>query len=185
MVFWIRGHFVVDGVASFPAALGPAPVEVKTWSVVSAMGDVRLDRTRLTVPVLNTIDSAAWDTRRAKMPSGLRWYSTPVPRDAEQSSGFLWTHDIGNRLTSWSTAQVSVDELRFGLPWWLVAVATAALPAARGVIYLRRRRLPKLGRCAACGYDLRATPNRCPECGKPVVSKAGTPSEGLSETEGV
>lgn len=56
---------------------------------------------------------------------------------------------------------------------YVVAVSVPALPAGTFMLALpiaywaraaaRRRRDQR--RCAACGYDLRATPDRCPECG--------------------
>ena len=54
------------------------------------------------------------------------------------------------------------------VPQWLVALIFASLPAAR--LYRRPRAKRPPGVCRACGYDLRATPGRCPECGTPAVS---------------
>jgi len=50
----------------------------------------------------------------------------------------------------------------FGVPIWLAALLPAlACFASRR--FARRR--PEPGLCPTCGYDLRATPERCPECG--------------------
>jgi len=60
--------------------------------------------------------------------------------------------------------------LRETQPWGvLVAVVAMLAPIAvawhraRGEAERRRRRME--GLCECCGYDLRATPGGCPECG--------------------
>jgi hypothetical protein len=56
-----------------------------------------------------------------------------------------------------------------GIAHWLLAALLAAPPslfAYSGVASMRRKRRRARGLCPACGYDLRATPGRCPECGR-------------------
>jgi hypothetical protein len=71
-----------------------------------------------------------------------------------------------------------VDERRYfmELPYWLLIPPTLVIPA----LWLRSQRRLRWrpeGLCLHCGYDLRASKERCPECGTPIpaqtVSNAG------------
>jgi hypothetical protein len=62
------------------------------------------------------------------------------------------------------------------IPLWMLVILMLMLPLGlslraafvRFERYLRLRRAARRGKCPFCGYDLRATPQRCPECGKAV-----------------
>jgi hypothetical protein len=56
------------------------------------------------------------------------------------------------------------------LPIWLFILPCLISPACRGFTWLRSRRRLGKGSCPSCGYDLRATPSRCPECGTEAAS---------------
>ena len=69
----------------------------------------------------------------------------------------------GLTFTSWEFGPhkyrgVSVD-------LWPVVTLAALLPGLYLTRLIIRRRTTKLGHCPNCNYDLRATPDRCPECG--------------------
>lgn len=62
------------------------------------------------------------------------------------------------------------------VPCWFLAALLSAMPA----LWLNRlrnaRRAKGLGLCPACGYDLRASPDRCPECG--TIAATASPRPG-------
>ncbi|HEY7118891.1 MAG TPA: hypothetical protein VH475_20040 [Tepidisphaeraceae bacterium] len=58
-------------------------------------------------------------------------------------------------------------------PLWSISLLAGAWPGVSMYLLARRRlhsrRARRAGRCPACGYDLRATPDRCPECGRAIA----------------
>lgn len=62
------------------------------------------------------------------------------------------------------------DEYKVVMPYWALVMSTLLLPGLwtwRRIV--RGQRVPK-NHCQSCGYDLRASAERCPECGTPIPS---------------
>ena len=89
----------------------------------------------------------------------------------------LWVARIGVRAAESNCRMVLGFGLPLGtnplarsciIPYWLPALLFAALPAWW---MMRRPRRVRAGHCGNCGYDLRASKDRCPECGTPITAK--------------
>ena len=68
------------------------------------------------------------------------------------------------------------------LPYWLITLPTSVplLLIAWRHWHDRGARRIAMGRCAACGYDLRESPGRCPECGAVSVATPPLPPTALA-----
>jgi hypothetical protein len=67
---------------------------------------------------------------------------------------------------------------QFAFDYWFLTLMTLLLPVWRWRTRWRHKPMPAGGvPCAQCGYDLRATPDRCPECGTVPTPQDRNPAE--------
>ncbi len=138
---------------------------------------------------------ALWEFRRCadpveRPPALLRWHSEYLPRGTTVNvDGFSYGPHFGRfGIGRWNTDDSPVDgEAEYwdcqGIqtPVWGIAVPLLAFPS---MLYWKKssRRRMREARCRQCGYDLRATPERCPECG--AGTKVGPNTSETTSTRG-
>jgi hypothetical protein len=172
---WVRGFVVVDVVHRVEhhqraAETGDDSVRITSGRGVVAV-NVMTSREALTWPQVFMDRSGKQHVRTVPPPdrTWVTWsHATMEPERLTLLRRNVWQW-LGFNLHS-ATRRTNTGGLRteraFRVPWWLIAAVLALPPLLatrrRG---LRRQRRAK-GLCEWCGYDLRATPGRCPECGR-------------------
>jgi len=107
---------------------------------------------------------------------GIRGWES-IHRPLSDDENYDWTtapwHGFG--MTHWGHRTNRF--VMVAIPHWGLAAAFGLVPAARCFSTARARSRRRRQRCESCGYDLRASPERCPECGVVNPSRASaTPS---------
>jgi hypothetical protein len=148
-------------------------------SIISGRGGLGLDSTRLNRAL------PSYQVEQVRHDPDLNYQHRFVHRRSAHTYPFWYwdPHDgktLGFRFRSLDESIDKVEmrqrEIGIVIPYWFLFLATLALPAV--VIVQRRRRSTRTSRslCLQCGYDLRASPDRCPECGTPASNPQSAPA---------
>jgi hypothetical protein len=156
-VLWVRSYFVLDTVR-WVHAHGPM---VTGWTdVYSSAGAIGAGRMTLSFGSAMPQPVQDWFARQQSGSTG--WRRAPVRVRGQ------WAENLLPRRMSIARAHPAFGSRQefVQVPYWLVTLFTLPLPAARARRWALRRRRRAQNRCLDCGYDLRATPGPCPECGR-------------------
>ena len=177
---WIRSHHIFDHCDQVRSSYTPFPGRPSVFHatqsasvLVSGDGYFGLIQTSRDVPSTRLSNP--------QFQSGTYWFREPHPyldipiNPATEKEVHQW---LGFGYYNSASPLDILDgrtHFRVWAPYWFPTLLFTIAPAFRLVSYLRyRRRLRRRSAllCEFCGYDLRATPDRCPECGAIPVPKS-------------
>jgi hypothetical protein len=172
VALWVRSHRVLDeDAAGWTRPAGGGTSSGVVARVLNEPGQIWL---AITLEVRG--DRGWWLLRYELNRPGPFIYTFSEPRAAEPAR--LWPrfyaghhHEERSKMFDEFYYAGPVDQWAVGAPHWFVLLLAAALPLAWLLserLRRQRRRAGRAGLCPRCGYDLRASPERCPECGTPA-----------------
>jgi hypothetical protein len=170
VALWVRSYWAGDGWQAIRISRGGGLVEQTTRSLVIGRGGLGAESvtSRLTPEYAATfgvdVDALRNSSKRVKFEPA---YPEGFPEAGNTGQwaipGFSFSRIVPGPPPSSTASQL--EGVAVVLPLWFIALALATVPGLRTIAAARRRRERRRGLCQCCGYDLRATPERCPECG--------------------
>jgi hypothetical protein len=187
VALWVRSHHVADNLGWHCEFDEPERWGERDTSIVSSGGGLRYSR----YEIVDT-DAPEWLRRLPgavsfegppieEKPVGFRWRTarevaypytgnTYLSRRGNTTLGFGASRIMNESTEGLGEAErVQQSLIEVVVPYWSLALACLfplMMPILVAVLRTRRRRRREARhQCPSCGYDLRATPGRCPECG--------------------
>ncbi len=153
---WVRSEFDYDAVGSNSGY--PERHEVVAWAAAASNGRIFL------------LHSTFFGSSSGMLSGRRSYYNSTAKGSFRGNPRGSFPYD--NVHWGWYSHQKQIDARGNGVsdyhaifPLWESAALTVVLP----LVWLRSwksgRHNALRGLCQKCGYDLRATPERCPECG--------------------
>lgn len=171
IIFGVRGYWMEDGAAAGYRWYAE-PYQLHIWGVSfhSVRGNLEfsVSDTRIDLQSPLPVEEGGGPDHNRQLrqdsPGGFVWwhFTRPAPDDYGTLSiaGFYVDHSAG------SNTYRSQDLWLLCVPFWFAALVFGAAPLPIWWFTGRKRWLRRRqGLCLNCGYDLRATAGRCPECG--------------------
>jgi hypothetical protein len=167
---WVRSEFCTDSVV-FPRG---TDTQVSLWSI---RGDLSLqwvfDYPRPEELATTWHFGRPLPARGAQPPaSSFLGFQHSTSREFYifLPKGYIPPKDIsGGWAPQGSSQLVALPAETIVIPIWSLVLPNMVLPTLWVYLWRRDRKRNRAGFCAVCGYDLRGTPGRCPECGTAVV----------------
>ena len=156
-LLWVRSYVAYDLLTATKQSVGAGfgsyrghVLLIAAWNDDSTHPE--LDHISGSLP--DSVAQGVWEDIRDKAAWRMLGFSVTTEFDPVASSGLILT-----------------------MPSWFCVLLTAWIPLRWSLHFHRQRKTHRLGLCPTCSYDLRASKERCPECGTTIPAPGSSANQ--------